>query len=300
MKQFLFCLILFFSVSLEAQELNCQVSIISDAKLEINSTEQDALTQLKQIVTDIMNNTQWTKDNFKIEERINCNIQLQINKIPSPGVFSGSIQIQSTRPAFNTNYNSLIINYQDDDVTFAFSRNSMIIYAPNQFRDNLSSILAFYAYFIIGMDYDSFSLKGGTPYFVEAQQIVTNAQNSGGLGWKSNEQGKRNRYWLVDNILQGAYEPLRECNYNYHRNGIDLLDEDKIKGRKAMYDALFRLTPVAQARPNSLNVLSFLNAKSTEIKNILFDAELKEKNEFVNLLKRLDPANTSKYQEILN
>lgn len=300
MKQFLFCLILFFSISVEAQELNCQVSIISDAKLEINSTEQDALTQLKQIVADIMNNTQWTKDNFKIEERINCNIQLQINKIPSPGVFSGSIQIQSTRPAFNTNYNSLIINYQDDDVTFAFSRNSMIIYAPNQFRDNLSSILAFYAYFIIGMDYDSFSSKGGTPYFVEAQQIVTNAQNSGGVGWKSNEQGKRNRYWLVDNILQGAYEPLRECNYNYHRNGIDLLDEDKIKGRKAMYDALFRLTPVAQARPNSLNVLSFLNAKSTEIKNILFDAELKEKNEFVNLLKRLDPANTSKYQEILN
>ena len=300
MKQFLFCLILFLSASVEAQELNCQVSIISDAKLEINSTEQDALTQLKQIVTDIMNNTQWTKDNFKIEERINCNIQLQINKIPSPGVFSGSIQIQSTRPAFNTNYNSLIINYQDDDVTFAFSRNSMIIYAPNQFRDNLSSILAFYAYFIIGMDYDSFSLKGGTPYFVEAQQIVTNAQNSGGVGWKSNEQGKRNRYWLVDNILQGAYEPLRECNYNYHRNGIDLLDQDKIKGRKAMYDALFRLTPVAQARPNSLNVLSFLNAKATEIKNILFDAELKEKNEFVNLLKRLDPANTSKYQEILN
>ena len=100
--------------------------------------------------------------------------------------------------------------------------------------------------------------------------------------------------------MQGAYEPLRECNYNYHRNGIDLLDQDKIKGRKAMYDALFRLTPVAQARPNSLNVLSFLNAKSTEIKNILFDAELKEKNEFVNLLKRLDPANTSKYQEILN
>ncbi len=300
MKQFLFFLILFFSASVEAQELNCQVSIISDAKLEINSTEQDALTQLKQIVTDIMNNTQWTKDNFKIEERINCNIQLQINKIPSPGVFSGSIQIQSTRPAFNTNYNSLIINYQDDDVTFAFSRNSMIIYAPNQFRDNLSSILAFYAYFIIGMDYDSFSLKGGTSYFVEAQQIVTNAQNSGGVGWKSNEQGKRNRYWLVDNILQGAYEPLRECNYNYHRNGIDLLDEDKIKGRKAMYDALFRLTPIAQARPNSLNVLSFLNAKSTEIKNILFDAELKEKNEFVNLLKRLDPANTSKYQEILN
>lgn len=300
MKYYILSLLLMFSLASKSQELNCQVSIITDAKLEINSTEQDALIQLKQIVTDLMNNTQWTKDNFKIEERLNVNIQLQINKIPSPGVFGGSLQIQTTRPAFNTNYNTLLMNYQDDDITFAFSRNAMIIYAPNQFRDNLSSILAYYAYFILGMDYDSFSLKGGTPYFIEAQQIVSNAQNAGGTGWKSNEQGKRNRFWLVDNILQAAYEPLRECNFYYHRNGIDKLSEDKVKGRKALYEALVKLTPVAQARPNSLNVLTFLNAKSTEIKNILFDAELKEKNEFVNLLKKLDPANTSKYQEILN
>jgi hypothetical protein len=300
MKQFLSILIFLLAFTVKSQELNCQVSIITEAKLEVTSIEQEALAQLKLTVTDLMNNTQWTKDIFKIEERINCNLQLQINKIPSAGVFSGSIQIQSSRPAFNTNYNTLILNYQDDDMTFSFSRNAMLIYAPNQFRDNLSSILAFYAYFIIGMDYDSFSLKGGTPYFIEAQQIVTNAQNSGAIGWKSNEQGKRNRYWLVDNMLQAVYEPLRECNYNYHRNGIDKLQEDKIKGRKAMYDALVRLTPVAQSRPNSLNILTFLNAKTTEIKNLLFDSELKEKNEFVNLLKKLDPANTSKYLEILN
>ena len=273
MKQFLSILIFLLAFTAKSQELNCQVSIITEAKLEVNSIEQEALTQLKLTITDLMNNTQWTKDIFKIEERINCNLQLQINKIPTAGVFSGSIQIQASRPAFNTNYNTLIMNYQDDDMTFSFSRNAMLIYAPNQFRDNLSSILAFYAYFIIGMDYDSFSLKGGTPYFIEAQQIVANAQNSGALGWKSNEQGKRNRYWLVDNMLQAVYEPLRECNYNYHRNGIDKLQEDKIKGRKAMYDALVRLTPVAQSRPNSLNVLTFLNAKTTEIKNLLFDSE---------------------------
>ena len=300
MKQFLSILIFLLAFTVKSQELNCQVTIITEAKLEVNSIEQEALTQLKLTVTDLMNNTQWTKDIFKIEERINCNLQLQINKIPTAGVFSGSIQIQASRPAFNTNYNTLIMNYQDDDMTFSFARNAMLIYAPNQFRDNLSSILAFYAYYIIGMDYDSFSLKGGTPYFIEAQQIVTNAQNSGALGWKSNEQGKRNRYWLVDNMLQAVYEPLRECNYNYHRNGIDKLQEDKIKARKAMYDALVRLTPIAQSRPNSLNILTFLNAKTTEIKNLLFDSELKEKNEFVNLLKKLDPANTSKYLEILN
>jgi hypothetical protein len=300
MKITFLVLMVFLTAAIKAQELNCQVSIITEAKLEVNSTEQEALTQLKQTVIDLMNNTQWTKDKFKIEERINCNIQFQINKIPSPGTFSGSIQIQSSRPSFNSSYNTVLLNYQDDDVMFAYSRNSMIIYAPNQFRDNLSSILAFYAYFIIGMDYDSFSLKGGTPYFNEAQQIVSNAQSSNLIGWKSNEQGKRNRYWLVDNILQTAFEPLRECNYSYHRKGIDQLGVDKVKARKAMYDALAKLQPVAQSRPNNLNILSFLASKSNEIKNLVSDAELKEKTDFVNLLKKLDPSNTSKYQEILN
>jgi len=300
MKITFLVLMVFLIGAVNAQELNCQVSIITEAKLEVNSTEQDALTQLKQTVTDLMNNTQWTKDKFKIEERINCNIQFQINKIPSPGTFSGAIQIQSSRPSFNSSYNTVLLNYQDDDVVFAYSRNSMLIYAPNQFRDNLSSILAFYAYFIIGLDYDSFSLKGGTPYFNEAQQIVSNAQGSNMIGWKSNEQGKRNRYWLVDNILQTAFEPLRECIYSYHRKGIDQLGGDKAKARKAIYDALAKLQPVAQSRPNNLNVLSFLSSKRNEIKNLVSDADLKEKTDFVNLLKKLDPANTSKYQEILN
>jgi hypothetical protein len=300
MKITFLVLMVFLTAAIKAQELNCQVSIITEAKLEVNSTEQEALTQLKQTVIDLMNNTQWTKDKFKIEERINCNIQFQINKIPSPGTFSGSIQIQSSRPSFNSSYNTVLLNYQDDDVMFAYSRNSMIIYAPNQFRDNLSSILAFYAYFIIGMDYDSFSLKGGTPYFNEAQQIVSNAQSSNLIGWKSNEQGKRNRYWLVDNILQTAFEPLRECNYSYHRKGIDQLGVDKVKARKAMYDALAKLQPVAQSRPNNLNILSFLASKSNEIKNLVSDADVKEKTDFVNLRKKLDPSNTSKYQEILN
>ena len=300
MKIAFLVLMVFLIGAIKAQELNCQVTIITEAKLEVNSTEQDALTQLKQTVTDLMNNTQWTKDKFKIEERINCNIQFQINKIPSPGTFSGSIQIQSSRPSFNSSYNTVLLNYQDDDVVFAYSRNSMLIYAPNQFRDNLSSILAFYAYFIIGLDYDSFSLKGGTPYFNEAQQIVSNAQSSNMIGWKSNEQGKRNRYWLVDNILQTAFEPLRECNYSYHRKGIDQLGGDKVKARKALYDALAKLQPVAQSRPNNLNILSFLSSKRNEIKNLVSDADIKEKTDFVNLLKKLDPANTSKYQEILN
>jgi hypothetical protein len=276
------------------------VTIITDARLEVTSVEKEIFDQLKQTIYDMMNTTQWTKDKFKVEERINCNIQLQINSIPSPGTYSGSMQIQSSRPSFNSSYNTTVFNFQDDDITFSYSRNSVLIYAPNQFRDNLTSVLAFYAYFIIGMDYDSFSLKGGTPYFNEAQSIVSNAQGSGASGWKSNESGKRNRFYLVDNVLHQLFEPLRECNYEYHRNGVDKLYDDKLAGRKAIFDALTKLNKVVATRPNSINLLNFVQAKQVELKNLYADADVKDKNEIVSLLKRLDPANASKYQEILN
>ena len=301
MRSFIFSLIMLFTVGqVSAQELNCQVSIITDARLEVTSVEKEIFDQLKQTIYDMMNTTQWTKDKFKVEERINCNIQLQINSIPSPGTYEGSMQVQSTRPGFNSSYNTTLFNIQDDDIQFAYSRNAVLIYAPNQYRDNLTSILAFYAYFIIGMDYDSFSLKGGTPYFNEAQQIVSNAQSSGSKGWKSNETGKRNRFYLVDNVLHQLFEPLRLCNYNYHRKGIDVLYDDKIKARQAIYSALSELNKVVATRPNSVNLLNFVQAKKVELKNLFSDAEIKEKTELVNLLKRLDPVNASNYQDILN
>jgi hypothetical protein len=301
MRSLFFSLLIFLYAGIaSAQELNCQVSIITDARLEVTSVEKEIFDQLKQTIYDMMNTTQWTKDKFKVDERINCNIQLQINSIPSPGTYEGSIQVQSTRPGYNSAYNTTLFNFQDDDIQFAYSRNSILIYAPNQYRDNLTSILAFYAYFIIGMDYDSFSLKGGTPYFNEAQQIVSNAQSSGAKGWKSNETGKRNRFYLVDNVLHQLFEPLRLCNYNYHRKGIDLLYDDKLKARQAIYSALSELNKVVATRPNSVNLLNFVQAKLVELKNLYADAEIKDKTEVVNLLKRLDPTNASNYQDILN
>jgi len=254
---------------------------------------------LKGVIYEFMNNTQWTKDKFTVEERINCNLQIQISEIPQPGTYSGAVQVQSSRPAFNSSYNTTIFNFQDEDLVFGFSRNAVLAYAPNQYRDNITSILAFYAYYIIGMDYDSFSNKGGTKYFNEAQQIVTNAQSSGAPGWKSNERGKNNRYWLVDNALHQLFSPLRECNYEYHRKGLDVIYDDKIAGRKAVYTALNKLLKVVSTRPNSLNVTNFIRAKTIELVNLYKDAEAKEKNQVVNLLKRLDPTNSSKYQEIL-
>jgi hypothetical protein len=288
-----------FSLSGRSQELNCQVNIVTDASLEVTSVELEIIEQLKGVIYEFMNNTQWTKDKFTVEERINCNLQIQISEIPQPGTYSGAVQVQSSRPAFNSSYNTTIFNFQDEDLVFGFSRNAVLAYAPNQYRDNITSILAFYAYYIIAMDYDSFSNKGGTKYFNEAQQIVTNAQSSGAPGWKSNERGKNNRYWLVDNALHQLFSPLRECNYEYHRKGLDVIYDDKVAGRKAVFTALNKLLKVVSTRPNSLNVTNFIRAKTIELVNLYEDADAKEKNQVVNLLKRLDPTNSSKYQEIL-
>lgn len=285
--------------SAKSQELNCVVDVITDVKLEVTTVEKEIFEQLKQTMFEMMNNTQWTKDKFKIEERINCNIVIQIKEIPSSGVYKGSMQVQSTRPGFNSSYNSTVFNFQDEDIIFAYNRNAQLIYAPNQYRDNLTSILAFYAYFIIGMDYDSFSLKGGTPYFNEAQNIVVNAQAASGPGWKSNETGKRNRYWLIDNVLHQLFEPLRECNYEYHRKGLDQMYTSVEEARKNIYAGLNKLSKVVATRPNSVNLLNFVQAKKMELKQLYLDASVKEKQDLVTLMQRLDPANASAYEEIL-
>lgn len=301
MKSFFIAIIFAFTTLFSSsQELNCQVDVLADAKVVLSSTDKDVIEQMKQSIYDFMNNTKWTKDKFNTEERINCVLQFQISSIPSSGIYVGTMQIQCSRPVFNSSYNSTLLNLADQDVTIPFQRNTVLLYTPNQFRDNLTSILAYYAYVILGMDYDSYSLKGGSNYFMEAQQIVSNAQSAGFSGWMSNETSKKNRYWIIDNIQQQLFEPLRECNYEYHRKGLDKLYENKAEAKKAMFDALNKLTKIASARPSSINVTNFIQAKSIEIKNLYFDATTQEKTDMVNLLKKLDPVNSSKYQEILN
>ena len=298
--RFLFALLFFFQFPLIAQELNCQVSIVTDAKLEVSSLDKEVFEQLKQSIYEFMNSTKWTKDKFLVEERINCNLQLQITSIPSQGSYSGSLQVQSSRPVFNSSYTTTVFNFLDQNLNFQFTKNTVLLYAPNQFRDNLTSVLAFYANFILGMDYDTFSLKGGTPFFNEAQQIVSNAQSSGGEGWQSNEANKRNRFWLVDNVLQELFSPLRVSLFEYHRNGLDQLYANKTNAIATVYSSLEPLSQVVANRPNSVNIINYIQAKSTEIKNMYTDATADQKTQMVDLLKKLDPVNTSNYQEILD
>lgn len=284
-----------------AQELNCQVSIITTPALQVGPVEKETFKELEQAIYDFMNTTKWTNDIFEIEERINCNILITITDIPATTTYSGKIQIQSTRPVFNTSYNSTVFNHVDGDFSINYLRNSAILPMSNyQYRDNLSAILSFYAYMILGYDYDSFSAKGGDQHFKAAQQIANNAKNSGDQGWSASAGKKRNRFWLVDNVLQPVFSPLRDAYYSYHRVGMDQMYADQGMARKTILSALQGLDKVQRSRPGNMNLQLFLVSKTDELINIFSQSEMKEKNAAVSILKKLDPSNSSRYQEILN
>ncbi len=283
------------------QELNCQVNIIPAPALSLGPVEKEIFTELQNSIYDFMNTTKWTNDIFEIEERINCNLQITVTDLPTTTTFKGKIQVQSTRPVYNTSYNTTVFNHIDSDFTINFLQNSAILPMSNyQYRDNLSALLSFYAYMILGYDYDSFSLKAGDQYFNAAQQIANNAKNSGDEGWSASASKKRNRFWMVDNVLQPLFSPLRDAYYEYHRSGLDIFYTDMAKGRQIILTALQNLDKIQRARPGSLNLQMFLTGKSNELVNIFSQSETKEKNEAVSILKKLDPSNSSIYQEIMN
>jgi hypothetical protein len=302
MKRILILLLTFLPIAKGiSQELNCQVDILPDPKLSMGPVEKEIFLELENSIYDFMNTTKWTNDLFEIEERINCNILITVTDMPSTTTFKGKIQIQSTRPVYNTTYNTTLFNHVDDDFSISFLRNSAILPMSNyQYRDNLSAILSFYAYMILGYDYDSFSLEGGDNYFNAAQQIANNAKNSGDEGWSAAGGNKRNRFWLVDNVLQPLFSPLRNTYYDYHMTGLDIFYTDMVAGRKKILETMQNLDKIQRARPGSLNLQLFLTAKSAELVNIFSQADIKEKNAAVSILKKLDPASSSVYQEIMN
>ncbi|MEY5044446.1 MAG: hypothetical protein RJA19_1673, partial [Bacteroidota bacterium] len=217
-------------VSVHGQELNCQVSVISP---QIANVENTIFESLEDAIQEFMNGRRWTNDDFRLEERIECTMQITISEAPSPTSFKGTLQVQSSRPVYNSDYKTPILLVNDGDFEITWDGSSTIQFSLDQHRDNLSSILAYYAYMILGMDYDSMALEGGTDHYLKAQTVVANAQSAGNLGWKAS-QGQQNRYWLVENMLSQTFRPVRNCLYNYHRMGLDRLYDDLERGRLTM------------------------------------------------------------------
>ncbi len=278
----------------KAQELNAEVSIRSQ---QVRNAQSGIFEQLEEAVRDFLNETQWTEQAYKPEERIDCNILIRIENRKSAGSFSGRIQVQSGRTIYNSSYNSTILNYNDKNFEFEYQPNTTLRFSIDRYRQELSSVLAYYAYMIIGMDYDTYKMKGGTPYYEKAQTIVNNAQNQGNSGWDP-QQSQSNRYWLVDNLLNDTYEPLRECLYIYHRKGLDQMYDDPKKGRQKVKEALMGLDELHQRRPGNFHFQIFFTAKQSEIVKIFQEGDARMRNEVSSLLQRIDPSNSSKYEEI--
>jgi hypothetical protein len=264
----------------------------------VQGTDKRVFTTLQTAIFEFMNNKKWTNDQFKLDERIDCSILINVTERPSTDQFVATIQVQSRRPVFKSSYNSVLLNYNDNDFQFSYLENQPLEFNENQFTTNLTSVLGFYAYMIIGMDYDTFSPSGGTTYLQKAQNIVNNAQNTSEPGWRAFESNK-NRYWLITNMLDAPFVNIRECMYNYHRKGLDEMVTNKEGGRANLLEALESLRKVHQARPLSFAMQVFFNAKSDEIINIFSGAFADEKSKVMTLLNDIDPTNSNKYQKIM-
>ena len=288
--------LILWSVIGHSQELNCNISILTP---QLQSADPRLFEVLELAAEEFMNDRKWTNDDFSLEERIEVSIQITIMEELSLTSFKGSIQVQSSRPVYNSDYKTPLFFANDNDFQITFLENTLIQFSLDQHRDNLSSVLAYYAYMILGMDYDSFSPKGGTAYYLKAQQIVNNAQNAGEAGWRSSE-GQRNRFWLVENILNQTFAPLRDCVYTYHRRGFDLLFEDMETGRKNIADALIELRKIHQIKPSSYNMQLFFYPKVEELINLFAPTPVDEKTRVYNLLRLVDPGNIQGYERIMN
>jgi hypothetical protein len=289
-------LVLVFSTVVNAQELRCRVSVNGD---QVQLTNKRVFKTLETSISEFMNNYKWTRDNFTTDERIECAILINISKFESPDQYTATIQVTANRPVYNTSYSTSLINHRDQDFNFTYLENAPIEFSPDQFRSNLSSVLAYYAYLIIGLDYDSFALNGGTPYLQKALGIVNFSQDASEPGWKAFENNK-NRYWLINNLMDASFVPLRECYYNYHRKGLDAMTDNKEAGRAVIAESIESLKKVHLAKPLSFSMQVFFNAKSDEIINIFSGAFTDEKAKIVNTLNEIDPTNANKYAKITN
>jgi hypothetical protein len=294
-KFFSLILLIALPVLVDAQELNCRVSVLSQ---QVQLSDKRIFTTLETAIREFMNNTKWSNDQFKRDERIECILTFNITKFNQPDEMSGSLQIQVRRTAFNTNYGTVLLNFQDDNIQFRYLEYQPIEFADNAFISGLSSLLGYYAYVILAMDYDSYALEGGTPYWQKAQQVVQNAQQDGAKGWKANDIPPRNRFWFVENYMNPIFKPMREANYKYHRLGIDNMYNKMDIGRAAVLEALTKLQEVNKQRPASYNQQIFFNAKADELVNIFKQGSSQEKATVLQILGELDPTNNTKYQKI--
>ena len=283
--------IMFYS---NAQELLCNVRVNSS---QIQTSDRKIFQSLQTDIYEFVNNKNWTKTNIQNEERIECNFVINVSKKISSDEYEASIQIQSTRPVYGTSFKTPLFNYLDNNFRFKYLEYQSLEFSESTHISNLTSVLAFYVNIILGLDFASFSEYGGNEYFSIAQRIVNNAQNTPEAGWKAFESDK-NRYWLVNDLLDPRYEDFHTSIYSYHRLGLDLLAEEPDDARFEITESIEALKSIYRNNSSAFILKIFFDAKADEIVNIYSEAFPNEKARIVKTLLEIDPSNSTKYQLI--
>ncbi|MBK8659858.1 MAG: DUF4835 family protein [Bacteroidetes bacterium] len=289
--------------SLSAQELRCQVTVNGQ---RINGVDPVIFTTLQTQLNDFINSRVWTTDQFSPEEKIECSLFLNIAESPSQDNYKASATIQASRPVFNSSYNSTTFNFIDNSWNFTYVQNAPLEFNANQYTSNIVSLVSFYVYTIIGLDYESMAKGGGAKYFSTAEQIMNstvNALSSGDgqiIGWRSFDgQINRNRYQLNNSMLSSKYESFRQAIYEYHHLGMDNFYEKPAVAHQNILNALDKLDKIARENPNNILLAVFFQAKSDELLNVFSGADMGEKAKALSLLRRADASNAAKYDKLM-
>jgi len=295
----LFFLLACMPVFTQAQELLSTVQVLSP---NVQNTSKQIFTTMETGLREFINTTQWTREKYTQDERIECTFVLNIVEQVSVGQFKATLQVQYSRPVFNSAYKSPILNVIDKSVNFTYLENDRLEFIENTHVSNLTSVIAFYAHVIIGMDHDSFENGSGEPYYVKAQNIVINAQNDPlGAGWQ-NTSGNTNRFWLADNLVSPAFKNLKDCYYIYHKEGLDqMYDADQqLQAKSNIAKAIANLRAVHQKRPNSYLMNVFFDAKSRELVSIFEDGPDVDLTNMKTTLSLVDANNADLYRDLGN
>ncbi len=279
------------------QELDVDVSVNTP---KLQTVDPGIFKTLKSSMQDFMNNEKWSEDEFEQYEKIEVSIQLTITKEASPTSFYAKMSIQAVRPVYGSSYKTPVFTHLDKDIFFTYEQYQPLENNKNTFTDNLSSVLTYYAYMVLGFDYDTFSPFGGEPYFQLANSVVNNipeSQTSVYKGWRASD-GNRNRYWLVENVLSPRVRPFRQVMYDYHRQGLDVMAENAGGGRNVIKAAIAEVLKVNDAYPNSMVIQMFNDTKRSELIEIFKMAPMQDKNLIIRQLTKMDPSNASKYRQI--
>lgn len=294
MRNFIFLIALFFVSQTFSQELNC--TVVVNAQQTGNENVQVFKTLERQL-NEFVNNTQWTNKNFKPQERIDCSMNINITDYNTDS-FQATIQVQSSRPVFNSTYNTPIYNFNDKDFNFQYLEFQNLVYNPNQFESNLVSVLTFHIYMMLGLDADTFTLNGGDQYFRQAQTITNYSQQGNTYkGWKL-EDGLQTRFVLIDNLLSPTYKEFRSVLYDYHINGLDIMADSAKEGKENIAATMTDLNTMNQRRPNSFLLRVFFDAKSDEMADIFSGGPSVNITSVVEILNRIAPTHASKWRNI--